>query len=112
MWRARGGRVTASSLEVRWGPLHATGSGDGGLDADLQPVGQAVLLIDGAPALVDAISREGVLPPGPASAIRAVLGLLVLAAGAGPIRLPVVLADRIVAVAGFPIARLATVVWP
>ncbi len=112
LWRAQGGRARAPSLEVRWGPLHATGSGDGGLDANLQPVGQAILSVEGAPALVDALSQDGVLQPGPASAVRAVLGLLALAAGGGPIRLPVSLADHVVAVAGFPLARLAPVVWP
>jgi hypothetical protein len=109
-WRSKGGRVTIPGAELRWGPLHATGSGTGELDARLQPAGQAALNVEGAPALLDAAAQEGMLQPGPAAAMRGVLALLALA-GPGPARIPISLGNGTLAVASFPLARLAPVVW-
>jgi hypothetical protein len=110
-WQAAQGRITVPAMTVRWGAFHLTGSGAGGLDAQLQPFAQANLQVEGAPQVLDALGRAGLVAPGPASAARAVFGLLALAAKGGPVPLPVSLADRTLTVAQFPLVRLPLLDW-
>lgn len=110
-WQQAGGQMEATSVAVDWGALHLTGHGGGGLDQQLQPAGRADLLVRGAPDLLAAAAAGGLVPAGPASAARAVLQLLSLAAKGGPVALPVVLAERRLVVAGFPLLVLPVVQW-
>jgi hypothetical protein len=110
-WHDAGGQVDIPAMTLQWGPLQISGSGSGGLDADLQPQGQARLEVVGAAEVLDAAGRAGLLPPGPEAAARAVLALLALAAPGRPIPLPIILADRTVTVAQFPLARLPMLDW-
>ena len=110
-WQAEEGRVTIPSLELTWGPVHLTCSGFGGLDARLQPFGHATLNVQGGPEVLAAAARAGLLAPGPASAVRAVLGLLVLAAPGGVVNVPITLQDRTLTAAQFPLARLPPLTW-
>lgn len=110
-WQHAGGRVSIPALMVQWGPLNVSGSGEGGLDGQLQPQGQARLEVTGAEQVLDAAGRGGLLAPGPAAAIRAVLSLLSLARQGGPIPFQVTLADRTLTVAQFPLLRLPSLDW-
>lgn len=110
-WQAAGGRAEVPALELRWGPLLANGSGSGRLDAAMQPEGRATLHVSGAVEVLDAMARGGLVPSAPASAARAVLGLLAMAARGGPLTLPVALADRTLTVAQFPLVRLPVLDW-
>ena len=110
-WRSAGGEAAVPELDLLWGPLHATGSARIWLDPALQPVAQARVQVAGAAELVDAAVGAGVLAPGPASAVRAVLGLLSLAAKGGPLTLPIDLTDHVLTVARFPLARLPPLDW-
>ncbi len=112
-WRDAGGRLHLPDIILRWGPLQASGHADGELDAALQPAFRAELRIQGGPAALDAASRAGVIQPAAASAANAVLGLLALAtqggAQGGPVTVPIVLADRTLTIAQFPLLRLAPI---
>ena len=110
-WREAGGRVELTSLTLHWGKLVVEGSGSGGLDAQLQPEGRATLRVQGATETLDAMVRGGLVAPGPASAARAVLGLLAVAAHGGPVPVPVAVAGRIFTAAQFPICRLRSIDW-
>ncbi len=110
-WQAAGGRIDVPSFLVRWGTLEASGSAAAQLDGQLQPEGRASLRVKGATEVLDSAVRAGVVAPAPASAARAVLGLLVMAARGGPISLPVVLRDRTVSLAQFPLIRLPSLAW-
>ena len=110
-WQTEGGQVTVPRLELQWGPVHLTGSGSGGLDARLQPTGRATLQMEGGAEVLEAAARAGLVAPGPASAMRAVLGLLTLASPGGAVSLPVTLEDRRLTLAQFPLARLPPVAW-
>ena len=111
LWQRAGGRVEVREFALRLASLAVDGSGEGGLDARLQPEGQATLRVAGAAAVLDAAAAAGLVAAGPASAMRAVLGLLTLAAHGGPVTLPVELADRTVTVARFPLLRLPVLDW-
>ena len=110
-WQAAGGRVRVHDLVLTWGKLRVEGSGEGGLDPALQPFGAADLRVQGGVETVDGASRAGLLAPGPASAVRAVLGLLTLAAHGGPVPLPVTLRDRTLTVATYKVLRLPPIEW-
>ncbi len=110
-WQAAGGRVSVPELMVRWGPLAIDGHAAGGLDAALQPELQGILDTQGAPDLLEAAAKAGVVAKPVAQAARAVLSILTMSAGSGPVRLPVTLSDGALAVAKFPLARLPRVDW-
>ena len=110
-WRDMGGRLSVPALSVSWGPLRIDGQAEGELDRDTQPAFRATLRVQGAAETLDALTQANRLQPGPASAMRAVLGLLSLAAKGGPLTLPVVLQDRTVTVAQFPLLRLPPMGW-
>lgn len=110
-WQAAGGRMELSNVALRWGTLALEGSGTFRLDAQLQPEGRTTLRVQGAMEALDAMAKGGLLAPGPASAARAVLGLLVLAAHGGPVTLPVAVSGRVVKVSQFPVLRLPLLDW-
>ena len=110
-WQAAGGRIEVPEFVLDWGALSAEGTGSGGLDPLLQPWGQATIRARGAPLVLDAAARGGLVQAAPASAARAVLGLLSLGSGGGPVVLPIVLQDRTLTVAQFALVRLPIVVW-
>ena len=110
-WQAGGGEVTVPRMELQWGPVHLTGNGSAGLDARLQPRGKAALHIEGGPEVLEAAARAGLVAPGPASAVRAVLGLLALASPGGVVAVPVTLEDGTLTAAQFPLLRLPQIDW-
>ena len=111
-WRKSGGRLEVRSFQVRLATLSAEGSGEGGLDARLQPEGRATLRVTGAAEVLDAAAAVGLVAPGPASAARAVLQLLTVAARGGPVTIPVELRDGVLTVARFPMLRTPVLDWP
>ena len=110
-WQAGGGEVTVPRMELQWGPVHMTGSGAAALDARLQPRGKAMLHIEGGPEVLDAAARAGLVAPGPASAVRAVLGLLAMASPGGVVSVPVTLEEGTLIAAQFPLLRLPLLDW-
>ena len=110
-WRDAGGRVELTALTLRWGKLLLEGGGTGGLDAQLQPEGRLGLRVQGALETLDAMARGGLVGPGPASAGRAVMGLLTASAHGGPVTLPVALKGRVLTVTQFPVLRLPVLDW-
>lgn len=110
-WQAAGGTIGVSEVALAWGPLHVRGSASGGLDDALQPRGRGEFELQGAPEAIDAAARSGLIATSQASAARAVLQILSLAASGGPVRLPVVIEDRRLGVAGFPLLRVPSLNW-
>ena len=110
-WRKAGGMVAVREIELALGPLRVSGTGSGGLDADLQPRFAARIEAQGATDVLDAALRAGLVQPGPARAARAVLGLLTMAVRGGPVILPVTLENRVLTVAQFPLARVPSIGW-
>lgn len=111
LWQRAGGRLEVRDLALHLATLSAEGTGDGDLDAHLQPEGHATLRVRGAAEVLDAAAAAGLVAPGPASAARAVLGLLTLAAHGGPVSVPVELSDRTLSVSRFPLLRLPVLDW-
>ena len=110
-WRQAGGRLEVRSLGLHLAALAAEGSGEGGLDGRLQPEGRAALRVTGAAEVLDAAAAAGLVAPGPASAARAVLQLLTLAARGGPVAVQVELREGVLTVARFPIVRVPVLDW-
>lgn len=114
-WRDAGGHVDVRSLGLQWGPLGVTGSGSGGLDAGLQPRGEAMLRLQGWDAALDRLAAGGAIAPGTALASRAALGLFARAsqgtAPGGGVSVPVVVRDGLVYAGGIPLVRVPRIEW-
>ena len=118
-WRDAGGRVNLPQFALRWGPLSASGSGSGGLDAGLQPRAEASVRLQGWRGALDRLVRGGVITPGAALAARAALGLFARASqGAseggvsGGVIVPVVILDGLLRAGGIPLLRVPPIAWP
>jgi hypothetical protein len=57
-WREAGGRLRFEALELDWGPLQATGSGAGGLDAQRRLEGELHLPIERPAPIFTAIAND------------------------------------------------------
>lgn len=110
-WQQAGGRAAIPELHLDWGPLQAEGSLFGQLDPRLQPEVEGRLRVQGGLEVLDAASRSGVIQAGPASAARAVLGLLSMASRGAPVVLPVTLHDNTLTIAQFALARVPLLNW-
>jgi hypothetical protein len=93
--------------------LRASGTARLGLDAALQPEGEARLELSGLPETLEAMRGAGLLTPAAASGLRGMVALLQRpVAGEAPrLSLPLVLAQGRLAVAGFPLAQLPPLRW-
>ena len=114
-WRDLGGRLTISRGAFGYGPLGVLGNGSVTLDAALQPAAAAELHVLGAAATLDALTQAHALGANAAVAAKAVLALLTRTpadGGAPVVDVPLRLRDRILSLAGYPLARLRPVVWP
>ncbi|MEO8716312.1 MAG: DUF2125 domain-containing protein, partial [Acetobacteraceae bacterium] len=60
-WRRAGGTAALRSGTLRWGPLDATGSGHGGLDAALQPVAEGTARVTGWAQALDVLAAHHVI---------------------------------------------------
>lgn len=56
-WREGGGRMRFEAIELNWGPLETTGTGEGGLDAQRRLDGRLVLPVDRPAPVLTAISN-------------------------------------------------------
>ena len=114
-WRALGGRLDVTRAAFGYGPLGVSGNGSATLDAALQPTATAELHVLGAAATVDALVAAHVLSGSAATAAKGLLSLLTRTpedGGAPQTNLPLRLQDRIVSLAGFPLAKLPVLAWP
>ena len=111
LWQHANGQAQLREFTLHLAALSADGSGEGGLDSQLQPEARATLRVTGAAQVLDAAAAAGLVAPGPASAVRAVLGLLTLAAHGGPVAIPIELAGPILTVARFPVLRFPELDW-
>jgi Uncharacterized protein conserved in bacteria (DUF2125) len=114
-WRAMGGRLELHDLDVRWGPLQVGGSARFELDPALQPTGGATLELTGLPETLRAATAAGLLTPSGASGLGVMAALLQRSGGGGEpprVHLPLTLANRRLAVAGFDLLQLPPLRWP
>ncbi len=114
-WRNAGGRLDLRALDLTWGPVQAGAQGELALDAALQPTGRLTLTLAGLREGLAALSAAGVIEPGNARTLLALGSMLQRTppeGGPPSLRLPLVLRDRTLAVAGFTLMKLAPVVWP
>ena len=75
-WRDGGGTLELRGLELRWGPLAATGAATLTLDEALQPMGAGTLRVAGAGEVLQAAAQAGLLTRQAAATGRGVLRLL------------------------------------
>ncbi len=114
-WRDSGGAVAVRRLAVGYGPLGVSGGGRLTLDAQLQPRGEAALTVLGYTETLDALVAAHVVTGHAAQAAGAVLALLArppVGGGAPEVALNLVLRDRVLTAAGFPLLRLPALTWP
>lgn len=111
-WRDHGGAVEVRSLGAEAGELVIQASGTARLDAGLQPALDGMANLRGYRPALDAMVRAGAIPASAALAANAVLGLLSGHGGQAGAAVPVRLADGVLSLAGFPLARLPAVEWP
>lgn len=106
-WRDGGGRMRFEALELNWGPLQTTGTGEGGLDAQRRLDGRLVLPVERPAPVLTAIANG----PNVDSDARRALGLL--AAGyvvtGNDITLDIGAHDGVLRVENFPVRSLPPV---
>ncbi len=106
-WRDAGGRLRFEALSLHWGPLEATGSGQGGLDEERRPQGALELPIDRPGPVFGALANG----PGVEESARRALGLL--AAGytlsGDDIKLDVDAHSGVLRLEGLPVRQLPPV---
>lgn len=73
-WRAAGGRARFEALALNWGPLQATGEGQGGLDDQRRLAGELELAIERPAPVIGALARSDDI----SSDAREALGVLAL----------------------------------
>lgn len=106
-WREGGGRLRFEALELNWGPLQTTGTGEGGLDAQRRLDGRLVLPVERPAPVLTAIAN------GPRIDGDARRALSLLAAGyvvtGDDITLDIGADDGILRVEGLPVRPLPPV---
>jgi hypothetical protein len=106
-WREGGGRLRFDALELNWGPLQTTGTGEGGLDDQRRLDGRLVLPVDRPAPVLTAISN------GPRIDSDARRALSLLAAGyvvtGDDITLDIGAHDGVLRIEGLPVRPLPPV---
>ncbi len=111
-WRDEGGTVEVRAFHAQAGELAIQASGMARLDGRLQPALEGTAILRGYRPTLDALVEAGAMPASAALAANAVLGLLSSRGGQAGAAVPVRLADGVLSLAGFPLARLPAVEWP
>lgn len=106
-WREGGGRLRFDALELNWGPLQTTGTGEGGLDAQRRLDGRLVLPVDRPAPVITAIANS----PRIESDARRLLGLLAASyvVTGNDITLDIGAHDGILRIEGLPVRPLPPV---
>jgi hypothetical protein len=110
-WRGAGGHIDITDAALQWDTLDATGSGRITLDDRLQPQAEGTVEVRGLPRLLDDLAKAGTLAPAQAGAAKAVLSILAAPTGGERVQLPISLADGVLRLARFPLARFPPLAW-
>jgi hypothetical protein len=106
-WREGGGRLRFEAVELNWGPLETTGTGEGGLDQQRRLQGRFVLPVERPAPVLTAIAN------GPRIDNDARRALSLLAAGyvvtGEDITLDFAARDGVLSIEGLPVRSLAAV---
>ncbi|WP_158806622.1 MULTISPECIES: DUF2125 domain-containing protein [unclassified Acidisoma] len=108
-WRDSGGSLDLRLLRLDYGPLAASGEGQISLGATLQPEGTARLHATGVDAAIEYLIHSHVLKRPAATALRAMLGLLISpSASATPsaLNVPLTLKSGAVSLGSVPVLRV------
>ncbi|WP_165982331.1 DUF2125 domain-containing protein [Dankookia rubra] len=114
-WRDGGGTLALRGLQLRWGPLAASGTATLTLDEGLQPMGAGTLRVAGAGEVLQAAAQAGLLTRQAAATGRTVLRLLSrtpAAGGPAELEVPLTLEDRVLTAARMRLAQLPAWSWP
>lgn len=114
-WRVAGGQAMLRSGTLRWGPLDATATGTGGLDARLQPLAEGTARVTGWARTLDVLAAHHVISDHAALTAKAVVSLLAeTPPGGGPsvLTVPFAAHDGIVSARQIPLLRLPVLAWP
>jgi hypothetical protein len=105
-WRDAGGSLALRAFHLADGPLTMDGQGRFQLDAFLRPEGMVRLHLIGVDEMVARLAENGTLTRPEATAIRAMLGLMIRPPGADVLEAPLSLRDGVVGVGAIPLLRL------
>jgi hypothetical protein len=105
-WRNAGGSLALRALHLADGPLTLSGQGRFQLDAFLRPEGTVALHLAGLHDKVERLVAQGTLTRPEATAILAMLGLMMRPAGADALDAPVSLRDGLISLGAIPLLRL------
>lgn len=114
-WRDGGGTAQLRIGALAWGPALLDAEATVALDDALQPMGAGTLRLIDAGTVLEAAAGAGLLPVTQLPAARAILRLLEREPegdGRPELVAPVLLEDRVLAVARIPLLRLPAWVWP
>jgi len=110
-WRDAGGRLELSGVSLHWGPLLLSAAATLGLDDRLQPFGNGSVDLEGSAAALDALAAGGVIAPGLAATVQALLAVMPATPGRHGVRLRFEIRDSTLSVGRIPVVRLHDVSW-
>jgi hypothetical protein len=105
-WRKAGGTLALRALHLADGPLTVDGQGRFQLDAFLRPEGTVALRLAGLDETVNRLAENGTFTRPEATAIRAVLGLMMRPSGGDVLEAPLTLRDGVLGLGAIPLIRL------
>jgi hypothetical protein len=105
-WQKAGGSLALRALHLADGTLTLSGHGRFQLDASLSPEGTVALHLAGLHDTVERLVAQGTLTRPEATAILAVLGLMMRPVGADALDAPVSLRDGLISLGAIPLLRL------
>lgn len=114
-WEAAGGAATLRGGSLQWGPLDATASGRGGLDASLQPRAEGTAKIVGWGQVLDELAGHRVISDRAAAAAKAVISLLATVppgGGDAVLTVPFTVRDGVLSIRRIPLLRTPALSWP
>ena len=114
-WRDGGGKLQLQRLSLSWGALELSGDAALMLDGRMQPAGTASARVIDPIATLDALAAGGAMTSRSASAVKAMLSLMMPAPpqGAKPqVELPLTLRDGKLSIGGIPLADMPQIIWP
>ncbi len=114
-WRDAGGRLNLAELTLRTADGRASLSGSATLDAAMRPAGDGTLVLQNAPAAIDAGVAAGLLPRSLATPARLLATVMARPApdgGAPVVTLPVQGRDGRLTVGGLAVARIPPLAAP
>lgn len=106
-WREAGGKLRFEAIELNWGPLETTGTGEGGLDDERRIMGRMVLPVERPAPVLTAIANGPDVNTNARRALNLLAGSYLISGD--ELTLDIGARDGVLRIEGLPVRRLPPV---